>query len=149
MDFQLTTILWLAALVVFGIVEASCPCLLSVWFAAGSLVAAIASELGAEIWLQVILFVVVSTALLAALRPLLRKYFVPRLQKTNADSLVGRQVYVCTPVDNDEGVGQVKVNGIEWSARSTDGTHIPNGTLVRIERIEGVRLYVTPAVPVK
>lgn len=150
MFFQIPTIFWLLALVVFIIVEASCPCLLSIWFAAGSLVAAVASELGAPIWLQITLFTVVSAALLACLRSLLKKCFNPRIQKTNADSLVGTQVYVCAPIDNARSQGKVKVNGIEWTARSTDGSLIGEDTLVRIDRIEGVKLFVTPVpVPAK
>lgn len=144
MIFQIPTIFWLLALVVFGIIEASCPCLLSVWFAAGSLVAAVASELGSPIWLQVLLFTLVSGTLLACLRPLVRRFFTPKIQKTNADSLVGSQAYVCTAIDNVRSVGQVKINGIEWSARSTDGSPVEAGALVRIDRIEGVKLFVTP-----
>ena len=138
------TLLWLGALVVFLIVEGTCPCLLSIWFAAGSLVAAIAAALGAEFWLQVVLFSLVSVLLLLTVRSLVRKYFNPSIQKTNAESLIGTEVYVTASVDNLRAQGQVKVNGIEWAARSTDGKPIDEGTLVRIDRIEGVKLFVTP-----
>ncbi len=141
------TLLWLGALVVFLIVEGTCPCLLSIWFAAGSLVAAVAAALGAEFWLQVVLFTLVSVLLLLTVRSLVRKYFNPSIQKTNAESLIGTEVYVTASVDNLRAQGQVKVNGIEWAARSTDGKPIDEGTLVRIDRIEGVKLFVT-ALPV-
>ena len=64
-------IIWLGLMIVFLIVEASCPIhLVSIWFAVGSLVAAVAAMLGAEIWLQVTLFVIVAGGLLACLWPL-------------------------------------------------------------------------------
>ena len=86
----------------------------------------------------------VSGALLALLRPFLKKYIAPTIQKTNVDSLIGQ----CCPVTEDirdlQSQGQVKVNGMTWSARSTDGRDIPKGTVVKIERIEGVKLMVSP-----
>ncbi len=141
---EIPTILWLVALVVFAIVEASCPCLLSIWFCAGSLTAAIAAELGAELWLQVLLFVVVSVALLACLRPWVRKFVKPHMVATNADSLIGEEAIVLHSIDNVAAQGQAKINGMEWSARSSSGQPIPEGAKVRIDRIEGVKLFVTP-----
>ena len=46
-------------------------------------------------------------------------------------------------VDNIRGTGTVKLGGIEWSARSTDGTPIEEGKIVRVDRIEGVKAFVT------
>ena len=97
--------------------------------------------------MQVGIFLAVSGVLLALLRPFLRKYIAPSIQKTNVDSLVGRECPVTEDIQNLQSQGQVKVNGMVWSARSTDGQHIPKGTVVRIDRIEGVKLLVSP-VPV-
>ena len=60
---------------------------------------------------------------------------------------MGRECPVTEDIQNLQSQGQVKVNGMVWSARSTDGQHIPKGTVVRIDRIEGVKLLVSP-VPV-
>ena len=142
---DLLSIIWLAALVVFLIVEAACPIhLVSLWFAAGSLIAAIASMLGAQLWLQIVLFVVVSVALLAALWPFTKKFLKPKISPTNVDAAIGTRCYVTASVDNLNAQGQIKLNGLEWTARSTTGENIPQGTLVKVDRIEGVKAFVSP-----
>lgn len=139
-------IIWAGLVVVFLITEAACPIhLVSIWFAAGALVSAIAAWLGAAIWLQATLFVLVSCALLAALWPLVRKYLNPHVTATNIDSVIGSVGIVTTAIDNTEAVGQVKLNGMPWTARSTTGTPIEAGTKVKVDRIEGVKAFVSPA----
>ena len=138
------TILWLGLMVLFLLVEANTVSVVSIWFAVGALVALVASLVGAEIWLQAVLFFVVSAGLLAALRPVVRKYFRPKLTKTNVDAVIGSQGYVTAQIDNLSGKGQVKLGAMEWTARSTDGSIISEGTLVKVDRIEGVKAFVTP-----
>lgn len=142
--------IWLALMLVFIIVEAACPLhLVSVWFAVGALVAALTGLLHGPVWLQVLLFLVVSVGLLVMLFPLVRKYLTPRIEKTNVDSIIGSQGYVIEDIDNIEAHGHVKLGGMEWTARSTDGSKIPTGTLIRVDKIEGVKVFVSPAeVPV-
>ena len=71
--------IWLALAIVFLIVEAACPIhLVSIWFAAGSLIAMFATMLGAQLWLQVTLFLVVSGGLLVCLWPFVRKFLKSR-----------------------------------------------------------------------
>ena len=137
-------IVWLALLVLFFAVEASTVTVVSVWFAAGSVVALIANLLGAPSWLQIVLFFVVSILLLLALRPVTKKYFTPRLTKTNVDSVIGSVGIVTAQIDNIEAVGTIKLGAMEWTARSTNGAQIPVGTRVRVDRIEGVKVFVTP-----
>lgn len=142
---DLFAIIWLVLLVVFLIVEAACPIhLVSLWFAAGALVAALTSLLGGELWLQITLFFVVSVTLLAALWPLTKKFLQPKICPTNVDATVGVRGYVITAVDNLSAQGQVKLNGMDWSARSTSGETLPVGTLVQVDRIEGVKAFVSP-----
>ena len=143
-DMDLVAILWLVLLVVFLIVEASTVTIVSLWFAAGALTALIASLLGAALWLQVLLFLAVSAGLLIALRPLVRKFIHPKLTATNVDSVIGSVGLVTASVENVSAAGQVKLNGMEWTARSTTGEPIPTGTLVKVDRIEGVKVFVTP-----
>ena len=141
---------WFALLVVFILVEANTVTLVSSWFAAGALIAMITSFFGAPIWLQAVLFFVTSIALLAAFRPLVKKYFTPKLTKTNVDSVIGRTGPVTASIDNVMATGTVKLGAMEWTARSTSGEPIPAGTLIKVDRIEGVKVFVSPAeVPVK
>lgn len=143
-------ILWLALMVVFIVIEASTVSMVSTWFAGGALVALIASLCKAPLWLQVVLFAVVSAVLLLALRPLAKKYFTPRLTKTNVDAVVGAEGLVTERIDNINAVGRVKVGHMEWSARSTSGEKVEVGARIRVDRVEGVKVFVTPVeVPVQ
>ena len=138
------TYIWLGLFAAFLIVEVACPIhLVSIWFAVGSLVAMAVSLLSGPVWLQILLFVVVSGGLLAALWPFVKKVLNPHLQKTNLDSIIGTQGYVTSAIDNLHAQGQVKLGGMEWTARSTDGNPIPTGTTVQVDKIEGVKVFVT------
>lgn len=135
---------WLGLVILFLIAEGATVSLVSLWFAAGAVVAMFAALLGAGIWLQTGLFLVVSGALLLMLRPIVRRYLVPKITPTNVDSLVGSTGLVTESIDNVTASGQVKLGAMEWTARSTTGENIPQGTLIRVDRIEGVKVYVTP-----
>ena len=138
-------IIWFSLMVLFLIVEAVCAIhLVSIWFAAGALVAAIAAFLGAEIWLQAILFLAVSCVILALMWPFVKKFLNPSLQKTNIDTVIGAEGLVTAQIDNLSAQGQVKLGGMEWTARSTSGESIAPGTRIRVDRIEGVKVLVTP-----
>ena len=138
-------IIWLALMVIFLIVEAVCAIhMVSIWFAAGSLVAAVAALLNAAVWLQVLLFLVVSCVILALMWPFVKKFLNPGLKKTNIDSIIGSEGLVTTDIENITAQGQVKLGGMEWTARSTSGAPIPAGTRIRVDRIEGVKVFVTP-----
>jgi len=135
-------IIWLILMVALLAVEASTVTLVSLWFAAGALAAMLVSFFG-PIWLQITVFLAVSVVLLLALRPLVRKYITPKVTKTNVDSVVGSVGLVTAPVDNILSSGQVKLGGMEWTARSATGDPIPVGTKVKVDRIEGVKVFVT------
>ncbi len=134
--------MWLAALVMFAVLEASTSALVSVWFIGGSLAAMIAALLGAPIWLQFVLFFAVSAALLLLLRPIARKYMKPRTVATNAGSNIGKTAVVTAAIDNLRGTGAVKIGGVEWSARSADDSPIEKDAVVRVTKIEGVKVFV-------
>lgn len=137
-------IIWLLLMVVFLIAEASTVTLVSLWFAAGALAAMAAALLGGALWLQVSVFLAVSVVLLTALRPLVRKFITPKLTATNIDSVIGSIGLVTAPIDNVTASGQVKLGGMVWTARSTAGDPIPEGTRIRVDKIEGVKVFVTP-----
>ena len=137
------TVFWLVVLVVLVIIELLTMGLATVWFAGGAFIAAIAALFHAPIVLQVILFLFVSAILLLFTRPLAVKYFNKDRVRTNAESLVGRQAIVISEVDNLQGIGQVNVGGMEWSARTrTDGVKLPVGTVTTVLAINGVKLIV-------
>lgn len=138
-------IIWLVIMVIFLITEAATVVTVSLWFAGGSLAALIAALLGAKVWLQIVVFLAVSAALLACLRPLVRKHFTPKIKATNVDAIIGTRGYVTADIDNIAATGTVKLGGMEWTARSASGHNIPAGTLVQVERIEGVKAFVFPA----
>lgn len=134
---------WLAMMIFFVILEANTVTLVSIWFAAGALVATVAALLGGPVWLQTVLFFAVAGVLLACLRPFVRKYIRPKVTATNVDAIIGSQGYVTAAIDNLDARGQVKLGGVEWAARSTTGDRIPEKTLVQVDRIEGVKAFVT------
>ena len=142
---NLAAIVWLVLMVVFLAAEAATVTMVSLWFAVSALVALLTALLGGPVWLQCALFLVVSAVLLALLRPLVKRYIAPKITATNVDSVVGSTGLVTTAIDNVSAVGQVKLGAMEWPARSTDGAPIPVGTRVKVDRIEGVKAFVSPA----
>lgn len=136
------TLMWLVALILFGIAEAATVGLVSIWFAAGAAVAMIVSALNGPVWLQVLLFLAVSVVLLALLRPFVKRVSNPNKQPTNADRHIGQQALVIEEINNLAETGAVKLDGVVWSARSEQGEIIPVGQLIEVKRIAGVKLYV-------
>ena len=138
------TFVWLIAMVALLVVEAIVPGLVSIWFAAGALLALLLSLIGVDLWLQFTCFLVVSLVLLALTRPLAKKYVNAHTTPTNADRLLGADCVVTEEIDNLRGTGAVSVDGKVWSARmETPDGKAPKGAVVKALRIEGVRLIVT------
>lgn len=138
-----TIAFWVVALVVFLIVEAVTAGLVSIWFVFGSLVALICAALGAAVWLQIFWFVIVSVATLVLTRPLVKRYVDSRSVATNADRSIGRTAVVTERIDNLAATGAVKLDGVVWTARSTDdAVAIETGERVTVRAIEGVKLIV-------
>ena len=139
------TMLWIGAVIVFGVVEAVTAGLVSIWFVPGAVAALIAAMAGLGILAQIVLFLVVSAAALAATRPLVKKLSAGRAVPTNADRVLGRTARVTETIDNDSAAGAVYVDGKTWTARSADGTVLPAGSRVEVRRMEGVKLIVEAA----
>lgn len=140
--FSSPIVLWAILAAVFLVLEAGTVALVSIWFAVGALAALVAAVLGAAMWLQVTVFLAVSVLLLALLWKKVRTKAIGT--KTNVDSVIGTEGYVTEPIDNVSYTGRVKLGGITWAARSTSGTPIDAGTLVRVDRVEGVKVFVSP-----
>lgn len=139
------TAFWIIAMVVFLVVEAVTVGLASIWFAVGSLAAMICAMLDAQIWLQIVVFLVVSAAALYFTRPLVKKYVNGKVQPTNADMAIGKECRVTETINNIEGTGAVYVDGKTWTARSEDDEIIEKDELVTALKIEGVKLIVSKA----
>lgn len=143
MPFAMTmTMFWLIVMVLFLVVEAVTVGLVCIWFAAGALVALLAAMCGAEVWLQIVVFLVVSAVTLYFTRPLVKKYVNTKVEPTNADMVIGKECRVTETVDNIAGTGAVYVDGKVWTARSENDEVIPEGTLVTAKIIDGVKLIV-------
>lgn len=137
--------LWFSALVLFVVVEACTTQMICVWFAIGSLCAALSNFLGAPEWLQVVVFAVVSAAALALTRPLVKKLRAKRTSATNADRNIGQTALCIETIDNNAGTGAVRLLGKDWTARTASGEVIKKDTLVEVQEISGVKLIVKPA----
>lgn len=137
-----TIILWAVLCVGFLVLEGCTVAMVSLWFAFGAAAAWVISLLGGAFWLQIAVFLVVSVALLGLLRPMLRKY--AKTTKTNVDSVPGTQGLVTEAIDNVAYQGQVKLGAMTWTARSTSGAPIGVGTQVVVDRVEGVKVFVSP-----
>ena len=140
---EIWSIIWLALLILFVILEAVTVQLICIWFAAGSLAAMLVSSLGGPIWLQLLVFFTLSIVLFALLWPLAKKHFKPKLVATNADALAGKVCKVTEAIDPLEG-GRVKVGDVTWSARSEGNKVIPAGEQVKILKIQGAKVFVAP-----
>lgn len=139
---DMSTIIWIVAIVIFGVAEAVTAGLTSIWFVLGGVAALIAAICNGPVWLQIALFFVVSIATLAATRPLVAKLMKKDIKPTNADRVLGGSARVTERIDNDVPTGAVYIDGKTWSARSSTGEIIEPDAMVRVVRMEGVKLYV-------
>jgi len=135
-------LIWVGVMVIFGVLEAITVGLTSLWFVVGGLGGLVVSMLNGPIWLQLVVFFVVSIGCMIAARPLVTKYINQSTVATNADRVLGATARVTEAIDNTVPVGAVYVDGKTWSARSENEEPIAAGTMVRVTRMEGVRLFV-------
>ncbi len=138
----MSVVFWAVAVVAFVILELATVGLASIWFALGALCALIAALLGAQLWLQIVWFVIVSIATLLLTRPLAKKYINSKTMATNADRVIGRRAVVKERIDELAGTGAVLADGKMWSARTADGSTAEPGDVVTVREIRGVKLIV-------
>ena len=134
-------IFWLGAFGVLLLIEILTLGLTTIWFAVGALAAFLLALVQVPLMIQIVVFIVVSVVMLVFTRPIMTKYLNKKTTKTNAESLVGRKARVLIPINNLKSEGQVMVNGMEWTARSTkDEVTFQKDEMVRIAGISGVKL---------
>lgn len=135
---------WLMVLVVLVTGEAITVGLTFIWFAVGALGGLTVAVLGGPIWLQVVVFLILSAVTLVLVRPIAARLLTPGVSPTNADRVLSQIALVTEEIDNIAETGQVKLFGQVWTARSETGKNIPAQSRVRILRIEGVKVFVRP-----
>ena len=134
--------IWIAAIVVFVVLEAVTVQLVTIWFAIGAVGGLIAELCHAQLWVQIAVFVAVSAVTLIATKPLVKRFTNTKKQPTNADRYIGKYAVVTEPIDNIMNKGAAKIGGLEWTARSADGSKIEKDKVVTVEAIEGAKLIV-------
>ncbi len=136
---------WAAVIAVALIVEIASVQLLSIWFALGGVVALILCLFSVSPAVQITVFIAVSVISLLVFWPIARKINKKGYVKTNADRYIGMKGIVTQSISNLDATGQVKVDNQIWTARSKGSDNIPVGTVVTVEKIEGVKLIVDAA----
>jgi membrane protein implicated in regulation of membrane protease activity len=139
--------IWVGLLILFLIVEACTVGLVTIWFALGSLAAFISTFFTENLEIQMLVFIISTIITLLMFRPFFKKYINKKRQPTNVDMNIGAEGIVVKKISNINSIGSVKVKGIVWSALSSNTeVEIPEGTTVIVEKIEGVKLIVSPKV---
>ncbi len=145
-DIEITpALIWIILAVIFATIELATVGILTIWFAIGAVAAAIGSMFGLNIFIQFVIFLVVSIGLLYFTRPIAEKYLKVGKQKTNMDSIVGEKAVIIA-TEAPCKTGQAKIRGQVWSfegSNSSDQFEI--GEEVIVKKIEGVRLLVKKA----
>ncbi len=133
---------WLGITVLCIIIEGiSMGTLTSIWFGCGAFVMIFLSFLPIPFRWQLLIFALLSLALLIFTRPFAVKKLKVKKTPTNSDSLIGKKVLVTEKITELE-KGAVKVNGVIWTARSEDNSEIAKGAECTVTEIEGVTLVV-------
>lgn len=139
----MAAVIWLCILVVLLIAEAATLGLTTIWFAGGALIAFLAALLGAPIWIQAALFVVISLVLLIFTRPAAVRLMNHSRTRTNVESIPGKTAIVMEDIENLAAKGRVQVEGMEWTARTERPEEkLSKGEEVTVLRVEGVKLIV-------
>lgn len=136
------TIFWLILVAVMLVIEIFTLGLTTIWFSLGAVAAAIAAGVGAPLWLQILLFSVVSVLIMLLVRPFAMRVMDKNRTKTNIEDVIGGQAEVIEDIDNQKEQGRVRFRGVEWMARSCDGDSIASGEVVTVEAVSGVKLLV-------
>ena len=136
------TIFWTVLTISLILVEASTAYFVSIWFAGGAFAALISSLFDTDVLWQITIFVIVTTVLLIATKPIVKKLRTKTDEKTNVDALIGKTAVIIEDITDNNSVGSAKIDGKIWSARSKNGKDISKGQLVTVEEINGVKLIV-------
>lgn len=140
--FHVSSVIWLIILAIMIVMEIISLGLTTIWFGIGAIGAAIAAWIGYGIWVQILVFTLLSLISMAVFRPIAMKYLNKEKEKTNIDGVVGKTVVVTKEINNELATGEVQLNGMSWTARSESGRVIPEEERVTVVSVEGVKLIV-------
>jgi membrane protein implicated in regulation of membrane protease activity len=145
-DVEITpALIWIVVAVIFATIELATMGIITIWFAVGAVAASIGSIFELNVFIQFMIFLVVSIGLLYFTRPIAEKYLKIGKQKTNMDSIVGEKAVIIETVEPFK-TGQAKIRGQVWSFEGINSSEqFENGEEVIVEKIEGVRLLVKKA----
>ena len=133
-------VVWLSLVVVFIIIEAITTNLVTIWFAAASLCSLFVSYFTNNLFIQLLVFSLVSIFTLIFTKPILYKIFkTDKKEKTNADAVIGKTGIVTDEI-TDLTNGRVKVSSKSWMATSNE--NLSKGTKVEVLDIIGAKLVV-------
>lgn len=133
---------WISIIVIASLTEAFTAQLVSVWLVVGAVAALITSLFTSSLWIQVVVFIIVTLISLILTRPIVKKAISFEKAKTNADKYIGKTGIVVKEINNELGVGQVNILGSMWTAISSDDSIIAEGENILVESIQGVKLKV-------
>lgn len=133
---------WLIVFVVFAALELVSLGMTCIWFAIGALAACVTSLFTGNWIIQALVFIIVTTLVLILLRPIAVKHINGKAEKTNIESIEGKIGKVISEIDNINAKGMVKIDGMDWTARSQENEVIKEGTLVEVVSVEGVKVIV-------
>lgn len=136
---------WLIVFVIFAALELVSLGMTCIWFAIGALAACVTSLFTGNWIIQALVFIVVTAVVLILLRPIAVKHINNKAEKTNVESIEGKVGKVISDIDNINAKGMVKIDGVDWTARSQKNEVIKEGTLVEVVSVEGVKVIVKEA----
>ena len=136
-------LIWLGLFILLLVIEIITVGLTTIWFAAGALAALAANVLGADLIIQIIIFLAVSVVLLIFTRPWAEKHLNRKRVRTNYEREIGKVIRITEKVDNLDQTGKSVVDGQEWTVRSRNDSDIfEAGALARVVAVSGVKLIV-------
>jgi membrane protein implicated in regulation of membrane protease activity len=134
-------IAWIAFALAMALVEVASVAFYAAFLALGAIAAAVAALLGANVYIQAAVFLVLALGGILVLRPALVRRRHPRLV-SGAQGMIGQTGVVIEPIQGEHGAGHVRLAGESWPAVSADGKPIPAEETVTVIEIRGSTLVV-------
>lgn len=129
--------IWLGITVLAVIVEFSTSEMISIWFAGGGLVSTILAGFWVSWYIQLPVFIVVSFVGMLVFRKYVMTKLNKNVEKTNADSVIGKDFALLTPIKFNS-TGTIKVNDVIWNVITANpNEEVKEGTIVTVKEIKG------------
>ena len=136
-------LVWLGIAIISLIAEALTAAVVSIWFAAGSIIALVLALIpDIPFWVEIIVFAASSIISFFAIRPLMTRYMKKRVIKSNVDAIVGKRGVVLRGCD-ELNPGEITVNGVTWTAfPALNGVSFSEGEVAEVAAVEGNKLLI-------